>query len=167
MDITIRTARAEDALDLHDILTSPHVVKGTMRLPFMALESTKARLAPDPNRLQIVAESAGRVVGFAELLTNFDVPRASHAAELNMVVVDQDVRRSGIARQLITSLLEMCDHHFGIHRIALTVWADNGSAIPLYEDLGFAVEGRMRDYVRADGSFKDAILMARFREKVV
>ena len=164
---SIRHARPDDAAELHDILTSPLVVRGTMRLPYMSSETTVVRLAHDPNRLQLVLEESDQITGFAELLLHTDIPRASHAAELNMVVVHQDHLRAGVARSLIEALIEMCDTFLGIHRLELTVWQDNSGAIALYESLGFSKEGVMRDYVRSETGFNDAVKMARLRENVI
>ena len=161
MSFTIRHAHPDDARDLHAILTSPHVVKGTMRLPHMALKTTEDRLAADQNRLQLVAVSDAGLLGFAELILNLDIPRASHCADLNMVATRDDDQGNGVARALIEELIRLCDTLLGIHRISLTVWVDNTRAIHLYTSLGFEEEGRMRDVVRRDGGYVDALIMSR------
>lgn len=166
MTMTIRHAQPSDAEELHAILTSHHVVQGTMRLPHMALKTTEDRLRPEPNRLQLVALAEEQVIGFAELLLNLDIPRAAHAAELNMVAIREDQQGKGVARALIEELLAMSDGYLGLHRLCLTVWSDNDRAIRLYQSLGFEEEGRLRDFVRREEGFGDAIKMARIRERV-
>ncbi len=161
MTFTIRHAEPADAPALHAILTSPHVVLGTMRLRHMRLKNTEDRLAPDPNLVQLVAESDGEVSGFAELVLNTNVPRASHSAELNMVVTSERSQGKGVARALIGELIRLCDGYYRIRRISLIVWVDNTRAIELYRALGFKEEGVMRDFVRTEEGYCDALQMAR------
>jgi len=161
MNFEIRHAEPADAPGLHAILTSPHVVLGSMRLPFMRLKNTEDRLTADENLVQIVAEREGVVIGFAELVLHQNVPRAAHAAELNMVVTQDEQQGNGIARTLIKEIIRLCDGFYRIRRISLVVWVDNTRAIELYRSLGFEEEGRMRDYVRTESGFCDALQMAR------
>lgn len=161
MTFSIRHAEAADAPDLHGILTSPHVVLGTMRLPYMRLKNTEDRLAADPNLVQLVAEKDGKPIGFAELVLHQTIPRAAHAAELNMVATSKESQGSGVARSLIEELIGLCDGYLGIRRLGLVVWANNTRAIELYRNLGFEEEGLMRDYVRTETGFADALQMAR------
>lgn len=164
MSVTIRHAEPDDARALHTILTSPHVVKGTMRLPYMALKNTEDRLIPDPKTLQLVAETDDGVAGFAELLLNSDCLRAAHSAELNMVAVRAQDQGKGIARSLIEEIIRLCDTYMGIRRLSLTVWTDNVRAIALYEALGFEKEGLLRDFVKSERGYDDAVKMARINK---
>lgn len=52
----------------------------------------------------------------------------------------------------------------GFERIELHVRASNTRAIALYERLGFAVEGRMRDAVKLDGIVDATLIMGLLRE---
>lgn len=49
----------------------------------------------------------------------------------------------------------------GIQRIELWVLENNQTAIALYLKLGFKTEGKMEDYLKIDGIFHDALLMAK------
>ena len=164
MTFSIRHAEAADAPGVHRILTSPHVVLGTMRLPYMRLKNTEDRLAADPNLVQLVADNEGKLKGFAELVLHQTIPRASHAAELNMVATSEESQGNGIARALIEELIRLCDGYLGIRRLSLIVWVDNVRAIGLYRNLGFEEEGLMRDYVRTETGFADALQMARISQ---
>jgi L-phenylalanine/L-methionine N-acetyltransferase len=85
MDLVIRHVTDEDVEAVHEILTSPHVVSGSMRVPLSPLRQTRERLAPAHGVYQLVAEAEGRVVGFGELITYPDEPRMRHVGEVNMV----------------------------------------------------------------------------------
>ena len=48
----------------------------------------------------------------------------------------------------------------GLHRLALSVIADNHNAIKLYEKVGFKHEGlRREDYLGEDGKYHDVVEM--------
>jgi putative acetyltransferase len=68
---------------------------------------------------------------------------------------------NGLGTRLLTSLLEVADNLWTLRRIELTVNADNLPAISLYERMGFACEGAVRDYTLREGAFIDAVSMAR------
>ena len=48
-----------------------------------------------------------------------------------------------------------------VRRLELEVYPDNAPAIALYEKLGFAREGRYRDFSFQDGLYTDALVMSR------
>ncbi len=163
-DIDIRPAEIDDVVALHEILTSAHVVEGTMRLPHARLAATKQRLEPKPDRVQLVAVSGDEVVGFAEVLTQFDNPRARHAAVLNLIATHADMQSRGVATGLLAAVIDLADSHWGLRRLSLLVWADNEPAIRLYERFGFEREGVQRDFVRSGTRFLDAVAMARIHD---
>ena len=70
MTYQIRHIEPGDAEAVHRILTSPHVVDGTMRLPVAALAATEQRIAYEDGMYKLVAVSDGSVVGFSELITH-------------------------------------------------------------------------------------------------
>ena len=74
MELTIRPASVDDHPAVHEILMSPHVLRGTMRVPRSPVEQTRERLSPARGVIQLVAEAAGEIVGFAELITHPDDP---------------------------------------------------------------------------------------------
>lgn len=164
MSFELRHSEPDDAEAIHAILTSPHVVTGSMRLPFMHIKTTQDRLAYDANRLQVVALHEGEVVGFSELILNSDTPRASHSAEINMVATRADLQGNGVARALVKELIKICEECFGIKRLSLIVWAHNTRARELYASFGFEEEGYFRDFVRNDVGYGDAVPMAKFFE---
>lgn len=61
MDLVIRHVAEEDVAAVHEILTSPHVVGGSMRVPLAPLRQTRERLAPARGVYQLVAEAEGPV----------------------------------------------------------------------------------------------------------
>jgi L-phenylalanine/L-methionine N-acetyltransferase len=164
VDAVIRAVAERDHEVLHQILTSPHVVAGTMRVPYAGLHQTKERLTPRLGTYQIVAEVAGDVVGFGELVTEPAHPRYGHVGDLNMVATRADSVRQGIGRMLAEALIDLAENWLNLRRLSLIVFSDNEHAIRLYGSLGFEIEGTMRRFGYGNGAWMDAIMMGRIRE---
>lgn len=163
IDISVRAARLEDAEAIWRLQSQPGYRHGTLRLPFPALESVKARLSsPDPNQILLVAEHEGEVLGNAGL-RRFEGRRA-HAGEIGMGVDDRFNGR-GIGSALLAALIETADNWLNLHRLELTVFADNAPAIGLYRKFGFVEEGRLADFAFQAGRYADALAMARIRKR--
>jgi putative acetyltransferase len=163
MACTIRHVEPGDARAVHAILTSPHVVDESMRLPYAPLSSTESRLTPKQGYSQLVAVEEEAVVGFAELVTYPSVPRHDHVGEINMLVVRQDRQGHGIGRALVVAALDLADNWLMLERVGLVVWVTNEHAIRLYKGFGFEVEGTMRNYALGRGAMIDAHVMGRLR----
>lgn len=161
MHFAIRQVEASDIGAVHAILTSAHVVEGTMRMPNAPLATTEERLKEKPDRVQLIAELDGEAVGFAEVLTEFANPRARHAAVLNLIATREDMQCKGVCTALLEAVIDRGRDHWGLRRLGLVVWADNLPAIRLYERHGFEPEGLLKDYVRSGARFKNALAMAR------
>ena len=162
-ELTVRHVEPEDVRAIGEILQAPHVVRGTMRLPYQSTASIAARIASEPGAHKLVAVIDGRVAGYGELLTHPDLPRTRHSGELNMIASHPDFRNRGVGSALMEAVLDLSDRWLGLTRVGLTAWADNGRALQLYEAYDFVEEGRLRDYVVIDGALCDAVVMARFR----
>lgn len=161
MSIRIRHSEPGDAAEIHMILTAPHVVAGSMRLPHMPLASTEARLIPVPGRIQLTALFDDNVSGFAELLMETETFRAAHAGTLNMIATHPEYLRQGVCTALMSEIVELAEGLLGLRRLSLTVWAENEVAMGIYRQYGFETEGVLRSYVRTASGYSDAIVMAR------
>jgi putative acetyltransferase len=163
MTFEIRYTEPDDAAAIHAMLTSPHVVDGTMRLPYASFASSVERIEPRDGRYQLTALDDHEVVGFGELVTHADVPRHAHAGEINIILTRVDRQGQGVGRALIKAMIDMSDDWLGIERLGLTVWTTNEHAIRIYEGFGFRIEGTLRRYVRWRGELIDAHVMGRLR----
>ena len=61
----------------------------------------------------------------------------------------------GYAFEASMLLLEKAFCYYGLHRVFLTVFADNERAIHLYEKCGFKKEGQLRKHIHKDGEYVD------------
>jgi len=160
-NIEIRHVGDGDVADIQRILEAPHVVRGTMRLPFHAEEVVRERIRHVEGTTKLVAVREGGVAGYAELVTHPGLARHRHAGEINMIATHPDHRGQGIGESLMSAMIDMADRWLQLSRLSLIVWTSNERAISLYKRFGFVIEGTMPRYVFLDGDFGDAHLMGR------
>jgi putative acetyltransferase len=112
------------------------------------------------NRVDLVAEVEGEVVGFAVLFVMPD--RQSHVGWFFVGVLEAFQNR-GVGSRLLQILLWIGDAVVGLRRIQLNVYCSNTKAVKLYLKFGFEIEGRHRDFVLYRGQMDDSLTMARIR----
>jgi putative acetyltransferase len=164
-DPIVRSVLERDVDQVHEILMSPHVVAGSMRVPYSGIQVTRERLSTRAGVYQLVAEIDGDVVGFAELLTEPDEPRQRHVGDLNMVATHGDWLGRGVGRALSEAIVELSFNWLNLTRLGLIVFTDNTAAIKLYESLGFKVEGTMPRLGFGAGGWMDAQMMGLLRDE--
>lgn len=106
----------------------------------------------------ILVADEGDLVGYVEA----DGGRYRRNRHCAYVVIG--VRATASGRGLGTALLRGLDQWSsgaGIHRLELTVMAQNERALALYRKCGYEVEGRRRDAIQLDGRYLDQLFMAR------
>lgn len=90
---------------------------------------------------------------------------AAHNCELGIMIGDKAYWDRGYGTDTITTALHFAFEELNLHRVMLTVDADNGRGIACYRKCGFIEEGRMRhDRYRA-GQYRDTIVMGILRDE--
>jgi len=113
-----------------------------------------------PGSLMLLAEMDGAVIG---LLTFTCGPRRriAHRGDFT-ITVHSEYRGEGIGGAMLQALIDWAEANSTLHKIGLSVLANNDRAIALYRRLGFVEEGRRIDEVQlAPGEYVDDILMYR------
>lgn len=135
-DVTVRAATVDDVELLHrfsiDLATyedAPDAVTATPQ--------TLARdgFGKDPQFAALIAERAGKPVGFALYTFNYSVWTAARGIFVEDIWVVPEERRGGVARALVEALARECAAK-GYKRIDLNV-LDWNPARGFYEKLGF------------------------------
>jgi len=121
----IRPARLEDAGDLHRHCY-PEAGLGDVQdyLTWCLAQEKKGRI------VRLVAEVDGRAVGNAQL-TVWD-----RMGEIGSVIVGRDHRRRGLARQLITALIDEARRR-GLDSVEIEVHEGQPAILAFYRRLGF------------------------------
>ncbi len=160
--ILIRAREPGDAQAVTEIMNSPGVVAGTLRLPYSSIAEQAERLGQRrDNHYGLVAEIDGRVVGSLGLALETAI-RRRHCAGLGMAVHDA-FQGQGVGSALLAAAIDLADNWLGLRRLELHVYTDNAAGIRLYEKFGFAIEGTAREFALRDGTYIDAFAMARVR----
>ncbi|SET24788.1 putative acetyltransferase [Pseudomonas sp. NFR09] len=147
------------------LYNEPAVCRQVLQMPFQSVEMWRKRLVMDnERRLQLVALHGGEVVGQLGLEQYLRV-RQAHVGSFGMGVATA-WQGKGVGSRLLTAALDVAENWMNLHRVELTVYADNEAAQRLYRKFGFAVEGVLRDYALRDGQFVDTVSMARLRQSV-
>lgn len=76
-----------------------------------------------------------------------------HRSAEMAISVRKKVRGHGVAMRAVGLLLARSFNEMGLHRIYLTVLADNITAIRFYEKCGFTYEGELRDHLFINGHY--------------
>ena len=163
--LKIRRAEPDDCSDIYEMFSCPRVFSGTLQLPYPSREQWRQRLAnPSEGHYRLVAVVENKVVGLLGLETFPTKPRRAHAGTFGISVHD-DWQGKGIGAALMKACLDLADNWLNLTRLELEVYADNESAIHLYQRFGFEMEGTLRQHAFRDGQFVDSIVMARLRQQ--
>lgn len=164
MNIEIRHAEPGDYEAVYRIYTQPRVVAGTLQLPFISAEKRRRELTePDAGYYPLVALVNGEVVGHLGLRTFPNSPRRKHVASFGMGVHDA-WQGKGVGSALVAAAIDFAGRWLNVSRMELSVFADNETAVHLYQKFGYEIEGRQRNYAFRDGAYADVYNMAKFLE---
>jgi diamine N-acetyltransferase len=108
-------------------------------------------------RLAILDPELDRIVGCVYLI---DINRINRSAEFSIMIGDKAYWSKGYGTAATKAMLAHAFNDLNLHRIHLSVLAENLRAIRLYEKVAFRVEGRQRDAVFKKGKYWDVIQMA-------
>ncbi len=105
-----------------------------------------------------VLQPQSLVVGHIEL-NNIDW--RNRAASVSKVLIgDSAWRGKGIASRMVRLLVDFAFEELHLHRLELKVFDFNEPAIHCYQNLGFKVEGHLRDYRKVEGGYWSSYLMS-------
>jgi RimJ/RimL family protein N-acetyltransferase len=110
---------------------------------------------PDGYLFAIRPVDGAGLLGYAELDGILWTHRTSW---LSIVVGPRDHWGRGFGGEAMRLLLWFAFAELNLHRVQLTVFADNARAIRLYESLGFRREGAFRQFLERDGVRQDMLL---------
>ena len=91
--------------------------------------------------------------------------KLAHKATIWTVYVAPPLRRQGIARQLLHTVLRHSFETMSVRQVNLGVNAANTGAKALYESLGFETFGVERAFMIVDGVPQDEVMMVLYRSR--
>jgi RimJ/RimL family protein N-acetyltransferase len=166
-NINLRPSDGDDAERLWRWYNDPEVIRGlSVRYPIsLAAERSllETRTARPLNFFQVrfaIETRDGTHIG------QLDLHRTSaedRSARLGIAIGEKAYWSRGYGADAIRTLLRFGFEQMNLHRIDLTVDADNARAIACYEHVGFRHEGRMRQARYARGAHVDSLVMSILR----
>jgi RimJ/RimL family protein N-acetyltransferase len=159
-DVTLVPLTAAHAPRMAAWMTDPEIAAnvGLRREPSLArTEAWISAAAADPTSVRPFAILAGGVHVGNVVLDRFDAYLGT--ARLSIYVGDPAARGAGIGRTAVFRALEEAFGPLRLHKVWLTVHAQNHAAIRTYAALGFSTEGVLRDEFRRGDERLDALYM--------
>lgn len=160
MSIQIRSSRLEDAASFSEAVTAVAAEEAYLAsVDGFSVEETRAYLQTAVTGAvhQVVAVDGDRVVGGCDI-TPLQLKGFTHIGRLGMFV-RREWRGQGIGKQLLTACLSAAKQA-GLEKVELQVFADNLTAIRIYESAGFRREGLKARGRKWRGKYQDVALMA-------
>jgi GNAT superfamily N-acetyltransferase len=134
MNLSIRAARPEDAFRLVPLI---HAFASDVAESATTGPGGVARHALGPDRVvtTLLAETDGRVVGFAMFHPSYLSFSGTRGLFLTDLFVEASHRRRGVARALMAAVAEQCRAEGG-QWIEWEVWRKTPPALAFYEQIG-------------------------------
>ena len=111
----------------------------------------------DPLHRHVIAEAAGRPVGFVLLRLH----PGDRAVELRRIAVTEKGR--GYGRATLALVARQAFEQYAAHRLWLDVMPHNERALSLYRSAGFVEEGLLRDVIFDGERFLSLVVMSILR----
>ncbi|MEZ0481533.1 N-acetyltransferase family protein [Planococcus sp. SSTMD024] len=162
--IKVRKAESRDAEQI------VQVIKNAEGSGYMLFNPGEREISPEPfakfiNGLN-AKEKAGvfiaceeqQILGYV-IVQNENPERISHRAYM-VTGVHSDSRGKGVGKALFSHVIDWAKS-VHLHRLELTVIAENASAVALYEKMEFKIEGIKKDSLFINDGYVDEYYMAK------
>lgn len=97
------------------------------------------------------------LIGYCEL-SSFHRP--ADKASLTRVIISPEYRNKGMATTMIKEVLNFGFETLDLNRVSLGVFDFNETAIKCYKNIGFSMEGTMRESAKAGNTYWNCHLMS-------
>ena len=75
--------------------------------------------------------------------------------ELGIVIGSGEARGKGLGREACSLLIQHAFEHLNLHRVTATAVVDNVPMKKVFLDLGFVIEGTLREHFYLEGRYRD------------
>ncbi|MGH2926546.1 MAG: GNAT family N-acetyltransferase [Solirubrobacterales bacterium] len=156
-ELLVRRARPQDAEAIARI-HNQGIAERTATFQTANRDSSEIAAKIGRGRVMLVAERAGRVVGWAALARYADAHHYYATVAETTVYVDHDVRRAGVGRSLLEGLADEGAAR-GHHKLVGKLFTSNQPSIALVKACGWREVGVHRRHGRLDGEWRDVLVV--------
>ena len=103
-------------------------------------------------RLVITISEDLRQIGFIDL---FEFDPRHHRIGVGIILFSEADRGKGYAAEALQLVSDYAVKHLQVHQLYANITSDNSRSIQLFEKAGFTKTGVKKDWVFAEGSYKD------------
>ncbi|MGC3835289.1 GNAT family N-acetyltransferase [Moritella viscosa] len=111
----------------------------------------------NPMSLGICCAESGKLIGYAGIAS---ISTLNRSGEYFILIGDKSYWGKGIGTEVTKVISDYGFNTLGLHRIELTAYANNPSAIRAYEKAGYVHEGVKKQSGFRNGEFVDKVMMA-------
>jgi diamine N-acetyltransferase len=161
----LRAIEPEDLDLLYQIENDQSLWKvGTTNVPYSRytlhdyIANSSDDIYADRQVRMIVENDEGETVGIVDLV-QFSPEHLR--AEVGIVIL-QDHRRKGYAREALRELFDYALRIIHLHQLYAVVDVRNEAAVALFKDMGFLAGNTMQEWLFDGREYHDALLMQRF-----
>lgn len=169
--VLLRPLTESDVAEFRHVLEDPEG-RRLSPVPDLSDEMIRAQIRrahDDPGRIELVVTPV-EGENFLGWVVLHSIDPISKSAQLHMVM-HPSYRSRGYGTESVELVLKLAFEQMQMHRVGLEVPAANGRAQSMYENIGFQVEGRMRDAHRNGEGWCDAVVMGlldeEYRDRIV
>ncbi len=105
-------------------------------------------------RLVICDKKSKKVLGLIDL---FDFNPLHHRVGIGVVIAYENDKQKGYASQAVSLVTNYAFLHLNVHQVYANIPEDNKASIQLFEKLKFTLSGTKKDWLYANGSYKNEL----------
>jgi putative acetyltransferase len=155
--VTVRSLNADDRDGLFQMFSSMSGEALAWSMAPYTMEVVDRWIGNMPNLIPLVAEYNKKIVGYA-VIYKYPHQRRKGIGDL-AIYLHQDFQKAGLGTAMTEKLLALAKEG-KMHKIELTVVADNQIAKNLYQKFGFKTEGVSKDsFFGFDGKYHNMVHM--------
>jgi len=104
----------------------------------------------------MICDKDANPVGCIDL---FDYDPSHHRAGIGILIADEAERRKGYASEALQLLTKYCQGTLQLHQLYCNIISGNESSIKLFITHKFEITGVKKQWIKAEGSFVDELLL--------
>ena len=160
--IKLRPLEREDLRFVHQLDNNASVMRYWFEEPyeaFVELSDLYDKHIHDQSERRFVIECDGEKAGLVELV---EINHVHRRAEFQIIIAPA-YQGLGYAKTATLKAMKYAFNVLNLHKLYLIVDSDNAKARHVYQSLGFAPEGELKEEFFIDGKYRTAIRMCLFQ----